>query len=118
VADTSSTVSREDACPRYEKPYSSVLRPLSREWTPHILWVLSSDGPTRFGELKRRVEGISSKVLTDRLRMLEAEGIISRECEPTKPPKVIYSLTAMGQELNQALKAMEAVAQRWQGEHP
>ncbi len=118
MADTSSTVSREDACCWSEKPYSNILRPLSREWTPHILWVLGSHGPTRYGELKRRVEGISSKVLTDRLRMLEAEGIINRECEPTNPPKVTYSLTAVGQELDQALKAMEAVAKRWQCEHP
>jgi DNA-binding HxlR family transcriptional regulator len=118
MADISSIVSRVDTDCRDNNPYGCVLRSLSGEWTTHILCVLSRNGPTRFGELKRRVEGISSKVLTDRLRMLEAEMIISRECEPTIPPKVTYSLTAMGQELEQGLKAMEAVAQRWKREHP
>jgi len=94
-------------------PLDRVLRLLSGEWTTHILWVLSNDGPTRYGELKRRVEGISSKVLTDRLRMLEAEGIITREYEPTIPPKVTYGLTETGRELDQALKGMEAVAKKW-----
>lgn len=50
------------------------MRLLSGEWTTHILWVLSINGPTRHGALKRLIDGISSKVLTDRLRMPEAEG--------------------------------------------
>ena len=65
------------------------------------------------GEWRRRVEGISSKVLTDRLRMLEAEGAIFRDYEPTVPPKVTYGLTAKGQELDQALQGLQGVADRW-----
>lgn len=90
-------------------PLDKVLRLLSGEWTTHILWVLSNNGPTRHGELRRLVEGISSKVLTDRLRMLEAEGIVFRNYEPTVPPKVTYGLTDRGTTLDGALRAMEDV---------
>lgn len=94
-------------------PFDRVLRLLSGEWTTHILWVLSSNGPTRHGELKRLVDGISSKVLTDRLRMLEAERIVFRDYEPTVPPKVTYGLTDRGRELDGALRAMQEIAKHW-----
>ena len=48
-------------------PLDRVLRLLWHEWTTHILWVLGSNGPTRFGELQRRIRGISPKVLSQRL---------------------------------------------------
>jgi DNA-binding HxlR family transcriptional regulator len=94
-------------------PLDRVLRLLSGEWTTHILWVLSNNGPTRHGELRRLVEGISSKVLTDRLRMLESEGLIFRDYEPSVPPKVTYGLTDLGRELDRALRAIGHVAERW-----
>ena len=94
-------------------PLDRVLRLLSGEWTTHILWVLSKNGPTRHGELRRLVEGISSKVLTDRLRMLEKENIVFRDYEPTVPPKVTYGLTDLGNELDQTLHAIENIAKRW-----
>ncbi len=93
--------------------FDIVLRLLSGEWTSHILWVLNQNGPTRHGELRRLVEGISSKVLTDRLRMLERENIVYRDYEPTIPPKVTYGLTPLGHELDQALYAIEDVAKHW-----
>ena len=95
-------------------PLDRVFRLLSGEWTTHILWVLSTNGPTRFGALRRLVDGISSKVLTDRLRMLEREGIVYRATEATIPPKVTYGLTDLGREVDHALRAMETVADRWQ----
>jgi DNA-binding HxlR family transcriptional regulator len=56
----------------------------------YILWVLDTNGALRFGELRRKVEGISPKVLTERLRMLEAIKIVQRDYEPTIPPQVTY----------------------------
>lgn len=94
-------------------PLDKVLRILSGEWTTHILWVLSTNGPTRHGELRRLVDGISSKVLTARLRMLEAEGIVFRDYEPTVPPKVTYGLTERGRHVDTALRAIEKVAKHW-----
>ena len=57
-------------------PMDAILRLLMGPWTTYILWVLRNDGPTRFGELKRKVSGISAKVLTERLRLLEHAEII------------------------------------------
>jgi len=94
-------------------PLDRVLRLLAGEWATHILWVLSNNGPTRHGQLRRLVEGISSKVLTDRLRMFEAEGIVFREYEKTIPPQVTYGLTPRGHELDDSLRAIEAVAALW-----
>lgn len=91
-------------------PVDKVLRLLSGHWTTHILWVLSHNGPTRHGELRRLVDGISSKVLTDRLKMLQTENIIFRDYEPTVPPKVTYGLTETGRQLERALNAMQEIA--------
>lgn len=94
-------------------PMDSLLRLLMGPWTTYILWVLSSDGPTRFGALKRRVPGVSAKVLTERLRMLEEAGVIYREYEPTIPPKVTYGLAPRGEELREILAQLNAIALRW-----
>lgn len=82
----------------------------------YILWVLSTGGPTRFGALKRRIDGISTKVLTERLRMLEQEGILYRQYNPTVPPQVTYGLTAHGQELVGILDQLNELAHRWYAE--
>jgi len=97
-------------------PMDAILRLLMGPWTTYILWVLCSDGPTRFGALKRRVPGISSKMLTERLRMLEQAGVIYRTYAPTIPPQVTYGLTARGGELRAVLDDLNAVARRWQAE--
>lgn len=94
-------------------PLDRLLRLLSGEWTTHILWVLSTNGPTRHGELRRLIGGISSKVLTERLRMLEGQGVVFRHYEPTVPPKVTYGLTETGRQIDHALRALHDVAQRW-----
>jgi DNA-binding HxlR family transcriptional regulator len=57
--------------------------------------------------------GISPKVLTQRLRELEADGLVWREHEPTIPPKVTYGLTEMGLDVHTALKAFDAPTKRW-----
>lgn len=91
----------------------AMFRVLMGPWTMYILWTLRRDGPLRFGVLKRRLAGVSSKVLTERLRLLESEGLIYREYNPTIPPEVTYGLTENGRELGDALDALEAVARRW-----
>jgi len=80
----------------------------------YILWNLRQESSVRFGVLKRHLDGISSKVLTQRLRMLEHEGLIFRVHKPTIPPQVSYGLTNHGEELGNALDSLEAVATRWQ----
>ncbi len=81
----------------------------------YIIWTLSTAGPTRFGALRRQVEGISTKMLTERLRLLEQEGIVHRHYEPTVPPQVTYSLTEQSGELVAILDQLNGLAQRWYG---
>src|SRR5437763_1288202 len=89
---------------------------LGKPWTMHILWVLSSNGPTRFGSLRRQVDGISSRVLTERLRVLEERGFIYREYKATIPPCVTYGITKRMKDIGSVLEELESLACRWQQE--
>ena len=64
--------------------------------------------PWRFNELKKDLEGISQKVLTDSLRSMEADGIITRTVYPEVPPRVEYALTELGESLKPILESMRA----------
>ena len=97
-------------------PMDFILRMLMGPWTTYILYNLKTHGPQRFGELKRRVAGISAKMLTELLRTLEGAGLIRRDYEATIPPKVTYSLTPRGHELDGVLEKLAEVAIRWQAE--
>jgi DNA-binding HxlR family transcriptional regulator len=101
--------------PRCPKPTHELLQLLTRPWTMHILWVLAS-GPTRFGALRRQIEGISSRLLTERLRDLEDKGFIYRDYKPTIPPAVTYGLTKRTQEITHALEKLDQLAHKWQEE--
>lgn len=94
-------------------PLSLLLSKLSGPWTLYIIWILANAGTSRFGELRRAVQGISPKVLTERLRMLEAEGIVHRHYEPTIPPQVSYQLSDRGLELMDVLGQLNDLAERW-----
>lgn len=95
-------------------PMDALLRLLMGPWTTYILWVLrTTNEPVRFGELKRRVPGISAKVLTERLRLLEGAQVIERRHLATIPPQVSYALAPRGKELNEVLDKLNDVALRW-----
>jgi len=93
-----------------------LLEVLARPWTMYILWILSTNGPTRFGGLRRQVEGISSRVLTERLRSLGQKGFIYRKYEPTIPPAVTYGITKRMQDIGPVLDELNRLAQSWQRE--
>lgn len=76
------------------------------KWKPLILLILLQQGTHRFGELQRKVPGITQKMLTKQLRELEAEDIITRKVYPEVPPKVEYSMTTYGKSLDPILNAM------------
>jgi len=97
-------------------PMDYVLRMLMGPWTTYIVYNLRTFGPQRFGELKRRVGTVSAKMLTERLRTLEGAGLVKRDYEATIPPKVTYSLTPRGHELDGVLGTLADVATRWQAE--
>ena len=94
-------------------PMDALLRLLMGPWTTYILWILRTQGPQRFGALKRHVEGVSAKMLTERLRLLEGAGVVARDYTPTIPPQVTYSLTARGDELSRVFVELDAIARRW-----
>jgi DNA-binding HxlR family transcriptional regulator len=90
-----------------------LLRLLMGPWTTYILWVLENQGTLRFGALKKAIPGISSRMLTERLRVLENAQIITRDYRPTVPPEVYYGLTDRGRELGTVLAGLNTLAQRW-----
>ncbi|MDJ0797865.1 MAG: helix-turn-helix domain-containing protein [Calothrix sp. MO_167.B12] len=96
--------------------FESLLTLLTGTWTLYIIWVLVNNGATRFGELKRKVEGISARVLTDRLRLLEDANLVYRDYQPTIPPQVTYSLTERAMDLIEVFDKLEVVAQKWYAE--
>ncbi|MFE2723273.1 winged helix-turn-helix transcriptional regulator [Kitasatospora sp. NPDC059327] len=83
------------------------------KWKVLILWALDERPYCRFGELRRLVPGITEKVLAAHLHELEADGIVHRESYEEVPPRVEYSLTAVGAQLNAALAPLGA----WGREH-
>jgi DNA-binding HxlR family transcriptional regulator len=95
---------------------SGLLEVLTRPWTMHILWALSMNGPTRFGVLRKNVAGISSRVLTERLRTLEDKGFVFRHYEPTIPPAVTYGITERMKDIQKVLALLEGMARKWSAE--
>lgn len=90
---------------------------ISGAWTPNVIWHLRA-GPRRFNELRVDLPSISAKVLTQRLRELEARQIVLRTAQPTSPPSVEYSLTVLGQELVPALEAIVQIGHRIKASRP
>lgn len=95
---------------------SGMLELLTRPWTMHILWSLSTNGPMRFGNLRKNVAGISARVLTERLRTLEDAGFVFRHYEQTIPPAVTYGITDRMKDIEKVLTQLEALARKWNGE--
>lgn len=87
-------------------PVTLTLKVIGGKWKPAILYLIDV-GINRFGELHRKLPGISKRMLTDHLRELERDGVLHREVFPQVPPKVIYSLTERGESLSPIFKAME-----------
>jgi len=93
-------------------PTRAVLDRITTRWSTLILAALVLE-PHRFAELRRRVEGISEKMLSQNLKTLVEYGLVHREVEPTIPPKVTYSLTPLGDDF--AVTLCELI--NWVGRH-
>ena len=91
---------------------ASVLARVGDKWSVLVIMMLS-DGPKRFNELKRMIEGISQRMLTLTLRGLERDGLVTRTVFPTIPPRVDYDLTDLGRGLRQPVLALG----QWAFEH-
>ncbi|MBP9702841.1 helix-turn-helix transcriptional regulator [Candidatus Woesebacteria bacterium] len=83
----------------------TTLRVIGGKWKPLILYLLR-EGSLRYSELQKNIEKITQKMLTQQLRQLELDGLISRKVYPVIPPRVEYSLTTKGRSLLPLLKSM------------
>ena len=97
-------------------PMAGLLEMLTRPSTLHILWLLSVHGPMRFGALRRRAEGISARLLTLRLRTLEAEGFVKRTVLGGKMPEVTYSPTPRLADMHEFMEQLHQLSDKWQRE--
>ncbi|MHB9858789.1 winged helix-turn-helix transcriptional regulator [Streptomyces sp. YIM S03343] len=79
-------------------PSRGTLEHVTGRWGALTLGALS-EGPVRFNELRRRVDGVSEKMLSQTLHALERDGLVHREAQPTNPPRVDYELTPLGHEV-------------------
>jgi DNA-binding HxlR family transcriptional regulator len=85
---------------------------ISGKWTLLIIRDLAS-GVKRFNQLERSLHGISPKTLSERLRSLEEEGVITRQTFAEVPPRVEYSLTEKGRDLVDVIESMRSYGKRW-----
>jgi len=95
-------------CPRFQVAVDI----LCRRWTGLILRALQ-DGPRRFGELTKHIEVVSERMLSERLKELEVDGLVIRKVIPSTPVHVEYSLTEKGAALRDVLAAIERWAGNW-----
>ena len=101
-------VHREGCC-RY---YHHAVELVGKRWTGAILFVLM-DGPARFSEFKQLVPDLSDRLLSERMKELEAEGIVERRVIDDMPVKVEYALTEKGEALEPAVRALKTWARSW-----
>lgn len=90
-----------DAC-----PISPVIDVVFGRWTTPILWALHRHGPLRFTELRACLGTVTAKVLTQRLRQLERDGLVSRTHYLEVPPRVEYTITDLGASLSPTFRAL------------
>ncbi|MFC7705565.1 winged helix-turn-helix transcriptional regulator [Plastorhodobacter daqingensis] len=97
-------------------PSRSVLSHVTSRWGALIMIALHDDGKLRFSALRRRIGGVSERMLTQSLRLLEADGLLSRTAHKVVPPHVDYDLTPLGREVAARLRdlaiCIEAAADR------
>lgn len=102
------TSSRVIVCPKYHKSVELI----GRRWTGAILSALLK-GTTRFTDIIHAVPGLSDRLLSERLKELEAEGIVQRIVHPETPVRIEYQLTAKGLQLNAVTDALTEWAEHW-----
>ncbi|MBA4179174.1 MAG: MarR family transcriptional regulator [Anaerolinea sp.] len=95
-------------CPKFQ----AAVELLGRRWTGAIVRTLLG-GSVRFGDILHRVPGLSDRLLSERLRELEGEGIVSRTVFPEVPVRIEYRLTEKGRELQRIIEAVDTWAGKW-----
>jgi DNA-binding HxlR family transcriptional regulator len=107
-APADATAAPAPICPHFHE----AIELIGKRWTGAIVCALT-DRPMRYAELGKAVPGLSDRLLSQRLRELEDEGLVQRQVEAGTPVRVTYSLTDAGRELGPAIKELKAWAKRW-----
>lgn len=97
-------------CPRFHR----AIELIGKRWTGAIIRALM-DGPRRFGELLDAVPGLHDRLLSERLKELETEGVLKRLVYPETPVRIEYELTSRGQDLEKVVAEVQRWAERWIG---
>jgi DNA-binding HxlR family transcriptional regulator len=100
---------RPACCPYYHEAVELI----GRRWTGAIVAVLMDGGSMRFSEISHAVPELSDRLLSERMKELEARGVVTRHVDPGPPVKVVYELTDMGRSLEPALQELKSWARRW-----
>ena len=98
-----------EVCPHFH----AAIELIGKRWSGAILAALA-DGPLRFAELVRSIPGVSDRLISERVRELEANGLVKRSVEEETPVRVVYSLTSQGAELAPILIDLRRWACRWE----
>jgi DNA-binding HxlR family transcriptional regulator len=115
ATSTEATAARGKARPAHVCPdFHAAVELIGRRWAGAIVWALA-ERPHFFAELAQAVPGMSDRLLSRRLRELEAEGLVERSVHPGAPARVSYALTAKGEALEPALRELRTWAKRWNG---
>lgn len=101
-----------DTDPELDRLVTEIIGRVADKWTMLLIEVLTEKGTCRFGELGRECEGISQKMLTQTLRAMERDGLVTRKVYPVVPLKVEYALTEMGLGLSEAFCGVWLWAER------
>jgi DNA-binding HxlR family transcriptional regulator len=113
ATETQSGAPPESALPRGVCPhFHAAIELIGKRWTGAIICALT-ERPMRFREVARTVPGLSDRLLSQRLRELEDEGLVRREVEAGTPVRVTYSLTEIGRGLDPSIRELRAWARRW-----
>jgi DNA-binding HxlR family transcriptional regulator len=98
--------------PRVDPQFHAAIELIGRRWSGAILFALG-DGPMRFAEIAAAVPRMSDRLLSQRLKELESEGLVDRSVEPGTPVRVTYSLTRKGSALGPAISELRSWARSW-----
>lgn len=104
--------SQADIDPRVERLVNELIGRIADKWTLLVLELLEEKGTLRFTEIGRQVDGISQKMLTQTLRQMERDGLLTRTVHPVVPPRVDYALTPLGNSLSAAFCGVWVWAER------
>jgi DNA-binding HxlR family transcriptional regulator len=96
-------------CPRLHEAVELI----GKRWTGAIIVVLLEGGAMRFSEIANAIPQLSDRLLSERMKELEARGIVERRVQPDSPARVDYELTEMGRELAPTLRQLKSWSHRW-----